>query len=126
MPRSGERVSVMRYVFFRELPDGNLSIELTVDGKEELQERLARGDAEVDITADLFEYEMGNGWDYVDPAEIGALTDALIVSHECERNDVAELERLGRVYWNPNYMIVGDLDLETLLRDGKVTWKGCD
>ena len=51
-----------------------------------------------------------NGWDYVQPSEIGALTDSTILSDEAERNDYGDLQSVGRIFWDADYMVENPLD----------------
>lgn len=77
-------------------------------------------EADLAECADIFdalEYQMGNGWERVLPEEVGALTDALIITKEAERDDRGNLIKCGRVYADMNYQ-VADL-LETLQTKGQ-------
>jgi hypothetical protein len=69
---------------FRQADDGTLLIEPTPEGVVEAKEMLAsREDRRRGILCDeasVFEYAMGNGWARVPPEDIGALTDATIIS----------------------------------------------
>lgn len=85
-------------VRFEKTPEGNL--------------RLVRA-ADVDVTAidpdaeliDWIEWHLCNGWEWIAPEEIGALTDTPILTDECERDDHGTITRLGRVYAHTRYAI---------------------
>ena len=100
-----------KYVeFFVNPNDNNLHIELI--------------DHETDITNmgldELFEYQLCNGWDFVSPEDFGALTEAPILSEEIIYTDEGEVERVGVVYWFPDYMII-DI-IEQLIKNGEVVF----
>jgi hypothetical protein len=98
---------------FKKTEDG-LLIQLTEEGREELlAEQVNDGEygrPTNEIFTDLIEWHLGNGWKYLDPMEIGALTDSLILTDEAERNDHGELVKLGDVYWFPDYAVTCELN----------------
>ena len=57
--------------------------------------------------SELFEYQLGNGWDYVAPEEIAALTDDsnTIISDTVLRDDEGKLRCIESVYAYDDYMI---------------------
>lgn len=58
-------------------------------------------------------------WEWVQPAEIGALTSAPILSREVTRNDAGDVLTVGRVYWYPAYAVndpLADLVEQGVLR----------
>lgn len=66
----------------------------------------------------------GNGWEFLDPAEVGALTDGEILTDDAERDDAGRLIRCGRVYWHDRYQTD---DAAAMLREGRtVTLSGHD
>lgn len=44
-------------------------------------------------------------WEWLRPAEVGALTDAPILSREVERDASGNVTHVGRVYWYPAYAV---------------------
>lgn len=46
---------------------------------------------------------VGNGWELLDPAEIGALTSGDIITNDCTRDEKGKLLQVGRVYWDMAY-----------------------
>ena len=104
------------------LDDGKLKFSLTPEGKEEI---LDTPEDERDIYDRLFYNLMedfcGNGWEFVDPEEIGALTDALILTDDCERDEEWNLIQIGRVWAYGMYAIHGYIT--PLLEDGEMVWE---
>ena len=114
----------MRLINLKKIPHNtdpkhfNLQITLTGEGRQELQELLA-DHPERDAMHELLEFHLCNGWDTLNPEDIGALTSCpLILSEEVERDDNGKVTNVGQVYWHPNYMI--EDPVKTLLEKGKV------
>ena len=55
---------------------------------------------------ELFEYQLCNGWNLVQPEQIGALTEAPILSDDIAHDDNGNIENIGTIYWFPDYMII--------------------
>lgn len=110
----------MKGVNFTKTKSGNLRIKLTREGRAEIRDNPDRSD---NAFFNLIEYQLGNGWETIAPEEIGALTDAIIISDECERDDHGDLIKCGRVYSNIDYYQV-ESDIDRLLRNGELIWKG--
>ena len=94
------------YANFEILSDGNLKITLNKNGKRELkilykESKGSMNDYDMirEITDDFF----GNGWTWIEPEQIGALTDAPILSNDAGYNDDGIMEIDGDVWWYPNY-----------------------
>ena len=68
---------------FREVENG-LYLEPTREGREEAKEALEREPRRGILAeeAEMLEWAMGNGWSMVPPEDIGALTDATIISED--------------------------------------------
>jgi hypothetical protein len=101
------------------LANGNLEISLdTEDDREDIASW-----SEGDHWERMFEEcgAIGNGWTMIAPEWIGALTDAPIVSDDCDLGDDAKLTRIGRVWWFPNYMI--EDPIVTLVTSGRVVFR---
>lgn len=104
--------------------DGDLAIVLTPEGQEEIGRAIAQGqniDSE-QFMCDLFEHPLCNGWEWIRPEEIAALTDAPIVSDRTERDEDGTLVKIGRVYWFPSYQI--ESPVQTLYDAGRVIFTG--
>ncbi len=97
-----------------------LRLALTPEGREELQARVDDGQSiAADSTLyDLLDDHLCNGWDWVRPEEIGALTSAPILSDECSRDDQGAIETVGVVYWHERYQVESAAD--ELLTTGHV------
>jgi hypothetical protein len=68
---------------FREVENG-LYLEPTREGREEAKEALEREPRRGILVeeGDMLEWALGNGWSMVPPENIGALTDATIISED--------------------------------------------
>jgi hypothetical protein len=89
--------------------NGNLILRPTSDGVKKAKELLDwRETNKSGIKEDevwMLEDHMGGEWEFVLPEEVGALTDATIISKEAERDDNGELFKIGRVYAHMNYQV---------------------
>jgi hypothetical protein len=106
--------------------DGDLFVTLTPSGRERVAELRVGGKGDREIELDLLEYHLCNGWEEVRSEEVGALTDAMLLTDDAERDDHGNLTAVGRVYWNPDYQVVGDLHLEALERGEVARWRGVE
>jgi hypothetical protein len=92
--------------------DDQLIITLTDEGREEL-ENLKKLPI-MDALYELFEYYTCNGWTWVKPEEIGALTDSPIISNDFEYIDndkqFDDTKKYYSVYWFPDYMIKSEIE----------------
>jgi hypothetical protein len=87
----------MQYVEFTREP-GKLKLTLLPE---------AREDIEVGKTqlGDVIEHQLCNGWERVAPEEIGALTDAPIITDDCQRDGDGKLTECGPVYAYMDYQV---------------------
>lgn len=94
------------------LPNKDLKISITADGREELAEMDAReNNPGTDYKlARLLEYHLGNGWEFVRPEEVSALTSSPILSNDVSRDDDGELTAIGEVWWFPNYQVINEVE----------------
>jgi hypothetical protein len=99
---------------------GNLEMVLTEDGRQEIDE--LRKLPEEEAMSTLLEDHLGNGWEWLAPEEIGALTSAMILTWDAERDDEGKLKRAGPVYWDPDYQVRSTV--EELAKSGRATWTG--
>jgi hypothetical protein len=58
----------------------------------------------------LLEDHLCNGWEMVQPEDIGALTSAPILSDEIVRDDNGRVVEAGRVYWYPDYAVRDEIE----------------
>jgi hypothetical protein len=120
---AAKNIDLGRYVELEEKGDGNLEIVLTDEGREEIDEFRKLPEEEAMYT--LLEDHMANSsWEWLAPEEVGALTSALILTHDAERDDDGKLKRVGRVYWDSDYQVQSTV--EELAKSGRVTWAGAD
>ena len=91
---------------------GNLLIE--PDDLEALQEATDLYDA--------FDHATSNGWQWIEPEDIGALTCGEIISDEVEYDDNGTMISVGRVFWNSEYAVQSTLEL--LQKGEAVEWEG--
>lgn len=61
---------------------------------------------------DAIEPLLANGWEWILPEEIGAMTDSPIISPDASREDDGTLRitESDRVFYHPNYMIEDELE----------------
>jgi hypothetical protein len=109
---------MFRFLAFEETPRG-LVITLTPEGEAEI-----RDNPEIGVEY-LLEFQICNGWEYITPEEIGALTDATLLSNSADRDDQGKLLKIGAVYSNIGYYQMED-DVARLLRRGELVWSRCE
>ncbi len=63
---------------------------------------------------------IGNGWGCFDPIEVGALTEAPMVTDDFSVLDNGDKVILGNVWWFPNYCV--ENPVETLVEKGRVVF----
>ena len=102
-----------------------IRLVLTEEGREELGTYRVPGSDPAEwvegtdnILVKLLEDHLCNGWEFVAPEDLGALTDAPILSDEVERDEDGNVTKVGTVYWFPDYAIRCELD--ELLEKGEV------
>lgn len=96
------------YTNFIILHNGNLKIELTKEGREEIEHYYNCHPEmnDYDILFELIEHQLCNGWTWLNPEDVGALTDAPILSDGASYNDDGVMIVYGGVWWYPNYQVV--------------------
>jgi len=110
----------MSYVEIVKSVEG-ITLRLTPEGQEELAEyRIPEGWSHSPdmLFADMLEDHLCNGWEFIQPEEIGALTAAPILSDSAERDDQGNLVKVDQVYWFPDYAVRSELD--ELYENGEV------
>lgn len=53
--------------------------------------------------AETIDWQLGNGWSFVRPEDIAALTDAPIITDDIDTDDQGNVLKVGKVYWYPQY-----------------------
>lgn len=82
----------MQYVRTEKTPGGNLRLILLPEAREDLLELKRRMDdpaenfSTLDAEAEVLEHLIGNGFQYIEPKDVGALTDAPMISDDLEPN----------------------------------------
>jgi len=118
------------FIEYQILPGGDLKMKLTAEGREFLQDYISEQDENsVEFTTGvdvllygLFESWFANSdWDHVSSEDIGALTDAPIISDRVDRDDKGSLGGLGNVWWYSNYAVTDPVE-EMILR-GETVWQ---
>ncbi len=101
-----------QYTVFKVIEGGNLKISLTPEGKELIEEMRADSTKGwLDIITELFEYEMCNGYSYVQPEHIGALTSSLIIGDGFIDEDTSiEDINTTNTWWFPDYQVLNEID----------------
>ena len=91
-----------KYTEFEKQARG-LRIILLPEAREDVQ-AIAAADLDADSKlGEMIEWQLGNGWSWVRPEDIGALTDAPILSDDIEYDDHGGVVSVGVVYWYPHY-----------------------
>lgn len=92
-----------KYTEFETLPNGNLRIRLLEEERGSAEEIAAQQIAADSKLAQVIEWQLGNGWSFVRPEDIGALTEAPILTEEIDTDDQGTVLKVGTVYWYPQY-----------------------
>lgn len=76
-----------KYVEFEVVKNGPLHIGLLADQRAEVEEIAADSQLSGDEKLErVIEWQLGNGWEWLQPEEIGALTNAPLLSDEVRRD----------------------------------------
>lgn len=102
----------------------NLLLVPTAEGRQEADRLADKRIGANRALADLLEDHLGNGWELLDPSEIGAMTEAPILANSDEvfRNDRGEVVLAGKIYYFDKYAIVDEI--EEFTRGKSVTFNG--
>jgi hypothetical protein len=87
-----------------------LRLALTAAGREAIEDEALLTAPINEALARLLEWPLANGWEWIAPEEIGALTSAPILSDDAERDDDGTLVAITTVYWFPNYQIISEVE----------------
>jgi hypothetical protein len=86
-----------------EYSENGLTIRLNDEGKLIATEMMEDDSGYYTITSTLLEDMFCNSeWEEIDPEDIGALTEALVISNTAERDDNGKLLNIGAVYTDIN------------------------
>ena len=102
----------------------NLLLVPTAEGRQEADRLADKRIGASRALTDLLEDHLGNGWELLDPYEIGAMTEAPILaeSDEVYRNDRGEVVLAGKIYYFDKYATVDEI--EEFARGKSVTFNG--
>ena len=93
-----------KYTEFEKQANGNMRIVLLKGARDDVQEIASREDIDADSRlAETIEWQLANGWSLVRPEDVGALTEAPIISEEIDDDDQGNVLKVGTVYWYPEY-----------------------
>lgn len=121
----------MEYVLTQR--DGeNLKLILISEAREELIELRDRMDdpkdtlTVADAEADVLESLIANGWQYIEPGDVGALTSAPMISEDVgfDEDDEPLIQAGGHVYAYMDYQVRSFV--EDLIDDGYATFIGAE
>jgi hypothetical protein len=86
-----------------------LRLSLTSAGREIIEEERLLETPVNNALSRLLEWQLANGLEWIAPEEIGALTNAPILSDDVERDDYGNLLSVTTLYWFPNYQILSEV-----------------
>ena len=95
-----------KYVEFDTQLNGNLHITLLPEAREDVQEIASSQELTADNKlAEVIEWHLGEGWSFISPEDIGALTDAPILSDDIDYDEYGKVRHVGAVYWYSEYEV---------------------
>lgn len=108
----GSAIERGAYVDLQKAPDGQLIISLTDAGRQAIDEfEQIRDQYGIDQAfREILEDHVCCGWEEILPEELGALTSAMLITDDVERNDDGRIMRIGRVYFNPYYAVYDEIE----------------
>ena len=109
------------YVDLAVMSNGQLRFTLTAAGKEEIKDIMRENIGDIAQFDALMEDHFCNGWEEVHPEEIGALTDATLISNVVARDSNGDLIECDYIYHDPLYAIRSTS--ERLRTMGVVFWE---
>lgn len=99
--------------------DNSLHITADADTREDLRDAYERG-GYLHAQGDFVEHARADGYEFVAPEWIGALTSAPILTDGYTLTDDGEHVVDGKVWWFPDYMVRDEL--RELIDTGEVTF----
>ena len=114
------------YIHLCEAPNGILDLVLSEQGREQFAEieSIRKSYGSRAALAALLKDHSQNGWEFIPPWDLGALTSAPILSREIERDDEGRAVAVGRVYWFPEFAMLDEI--EELRRTGFLEFRGAE
>jgi hypothetical protein len=112
---------MVKYVDFEKQANGDLRIILQPETREDVEDIAVQEWTADQKLSEVIEYQLGNGWSWVNPEAIASLTDAPILSEQVETDDDGTVTHVGEVYWYPQYEVTDPV--QQLLRDGFVVFE---
>ena len=110
-----------KYTEFELQADGNLKIALLPEARQDVQEIAASTEWDADTKlAEVLAWQLANGWTWVRPEDVGALTGAPILSEEVDTDEQGNITQVGTVYWYSDYQVVDPVT--QLLENGSIVF----
>ena len=95
---------MQKYAEFSKEPEGLVIVLRPEKDIEEEVRAIAAKEIDADSKlAEVIEWQLCNGWEFLRPEEVGALTDAPILSDDVERDTQGNVTHVGKIYWWPQY-----------------------
>ncbi len=92
-----------KYTEFEKQANGNLRIVLLPEARDDVQEISSKEIDADNKLSEVIEWQLTNGWSLMRPEDVGALTDAPILSEDIDTDDQGNVGSVGTVYWYPQY-----------------------
>jgi hypothetical protein len=92
-----------KYTEFEKQANGNIRIALLPEARDDVQEIASKELTADSKLAQVIEWQLSNGWSMVQPEDVGALTDAPILTEEIDTDTQGNVLKVGTVYWYPQY-----------------------
>ncbi|MFX0183350.1 MAG: hypothetical protein ACFE95_09750 [Candidatus Hodarchaeota archaeon] len=108
-----KHITEYRYVDFWKLPNGNLLTKATKEARASFGRfgKELKNKSIENALYELFEDPICNGWSWVPPEQIGALTTAPILTNDgFWTEDGEDFIVVGKIWWSPNYATVDEVE----------------
>ncbi len=92
-----------KYTEFEKQSNRNLRIVLLEEARDDVQEIASKELTADSKLAQVIEWQLSNGWSMVQPEDVGALTDAPILTEEMDTDTQGNVLKVGTVYWFLQY-----------------------
>jgi hypothetical protein len=94
-----------KYTEFEKQVNGNLRIVLLEEARVDVQE-IASKELDADSRlAEVVDWQLSNGWSFVRPEDVSALTDAPIITEDIDTDNQGNVLKVGTVYWYQQYEV---------------------
>jgi len=107
-----------KYTEFEKQANGHLRIALLPEARGDVQEISSKEIDADNKLSEVIEWQLANGWSLVRPEDVGALTDAPILSEDIDTDDQGNVRSVGTVYWYPQYDVTDPVT--KLLQNGYI------